>query len=238
MDRQAYISLISVEGNLIFEWGTANLNPAASEFLSIASGALTSKTAGLYIDSSDGEFLHTDIVYAPASGRLRNPMYLSESMLTEKTERPVGFPTADIDGDGTLEIPVLSVFPGYADGDTVHAVNWTILDNYEMTRKYSSYYNASEGFCFLFPERWSGVVTVRTDTRTGESVFCRYSAGMSIDDMPELMRIAVTEKSTVAEGYTLIETRDNFNYWVRSAVGYDEPLILTDTEIKNNFRLL
>jgi hypothetical protein len=134
MDRQAYISLISVEGDLIYEWGTADLSPLASEFTAIASGVLGPDTSALYIDSSDGEFLHTDIVYSPIAGRLRNPMYLEGSMLTEQTTRPYGLPTSDIDSDGTLEIPVLSAFPGYtSEGeDDVYAVNWTILENSEL----------------------------------------------------------------------------------------------------------
>jgi hypothetical protein len=237
-EKQAYISLISVDGNLIYEWGTANLNPLASEFLSIASGALTPDTAALYIDSADGEFMHTDIVYSPVSGRLRNPMYLEASMLTNKTERPIGLSTADIDSDGTLEIPVLSVFPGVTGNESVSAVNWMVLENYEIVKKYNSFYNDGDGYCFLFPQRWDGVVTVRTDSRTGESVFCRFVPGMALTDMPELMRVAVTERSTVLVGYNLVTTRDNFNYWVKSADTHDEPLILTDTEIDNNFCLL
>jgi hypothetical protein len=194
-DKQASLSLISVEGNLIYEWGSAPLNPDASDFVNIASGSLSDDTSALYIDSTVGDKLRTDIVYSPIGGRLRNPMYLAGSMLTDKTERPPGYFTADIDNDGILEIPTLSIFPGYSSeqSDELYAVNWNILDNYNIQKKYTSFYSDSEGFCFLFPLRWDGVVTVRIDKSTGDTVFCKYVSGSRNEDMPELMRAAVTE---------------------------------------------
>ncbi|MDR0975114.1 MAG: hypothetical protein LBL80_05430 [Ruminococcus sp.] len=239
-DRQAYISLVSVEGNLIYEWGTADLNPTAGEYINIVSGVLSPKTSALYIDSSNGDSLRTDIVYSPAPGKLRNPMYLRESELIENTARPLGYLSTDIDGDKTLEIPVLSPFPGYsaAREEAVYSTNWMYLDNYTIKKKYSSYYSMADGFVFLFPQRWDGVVTVRTDEETGDIIFCKYTAGLSVSDMPELMRIAVTEGEASHAGYRLVKNKDNFYYYVFSPASHEEPLILTDTEIDNNFRLL
>jgi hypothetical protein len=245
-ERQAYLSLISIDGSYIYEWGNADLNPDASDFSNIASGQLSPDTAALYIDSTDGEYLRTDIVYAPSQGRLRNPMYLDGSMLTDKTLRPAGYLTADIDKDGTLEVPTVSLFPGYSDvnmsqTDEVYAVNWNILTNFTIQKKYTSYYSTAEGFCFLFPQRWDSVVTVRTDSRTGDIVFCKYVSGDRLQEMPELLRVAVVEKSTAAgskSDYKRVVSRDNFDYLIKSLKTADEPLILTDTEIVNNFYLL
>jgi hypothetical protein len=40
------------------------------------------------------------------------------------------------------------------------------------------------------------------------------------------------------EGYQLLQTRDNFSYWIKTAETPDEPLLLTETEILNNFYIL
>ncbi|MDR0903205.1 MAG: hypothetical protein LBM59_01060 [Ruminococcus sp.] len=239
-DRTAYISLVSVEANLIYEWGTAELNPTAGEYINIVSGVLSPKTSAIYIDSSDGESLRTDIVYSPAPGKLRNPMYLRESELIEKTARPLGYLSTDIDGDKILEIPVLSAFPGYsaAREDVLFSTNWMYLDNYTIKKKYSSYYDNDKGFVFLFPARWDGVVTVRVDERTGDVIFCKYTAGLSVSDMPELMRITVSQGDSSLTGHRLLKNKDNFYYYVYSPAVTDEPLILTDIEIDNSFRLL
>jgi hypothetical protein len=239
-DRAAYISLVSVEGNLIYEWGTAELNPTAGEYINIVSGVLSPKTSAIYIDSSNGESLRTDIVYSPAPGKLRNPMYLRESELIEKTTRPLGYLSTDIDGDKILEIPVLSVFPGYsnANENAVYSTNWMYLDNYTIKKKYSSYFDSARGFVFLFPARWDGVVTTRIDELTGDVIFCKYTAGADVKDMPELMRISVLEGNSRRTGHRILKSKDNFYYYIYSPVSLDEPLLLTNTEIDNSFRFL
>jgi hypothetical protein len=246
-ERDAFVSLVSVEQNLIYEWGSAPLSPDAVAFPNIASGALTSKTAALYIDSSNGEETRTDIVYSPSPGRLRNPMYLPESMLTDKTVRAEGLYSADIDGDGTLEIPVTSSFPGYGNFNPtrqqLQSVNWIYLDNYNMVKKYSSYYNENEGYVFLFPGRLDGLVTAWIDESTGETVFVKYTAGIDIAESPELLRIAVIEGGDSSrikdiESYKEMSAKDNFVYYVKNTSQPDEPLSLTETEINNSFRML
>jgi hypothetical protein len=246
-DRDAFVSLVSVEGNLIYEWGSAPLSPDAVEFPNIVSGALTAKTAALYIDSTNGEETRTDIVYSPAPGRLRNPMYLFESNLSDMTVRRAGLFCADIDGDGSLEIPVTVPFPGYGNfspaDESLQAVNWLYLDNYRLVKKYSSYYSSDEGYAFLFPSRWDGVVTARIDDRTLETVLVKYTAGAELSDMPELLRIAVTEGGNPGriedlETYRHMVTKDNFDYYIKNTAPSDEPLSLTEAEINNSFRIL
>jgi hypothetical protein len=239
-DKNAYISLISVEGNLIYEWGTAELNPTAGEYINIVSGILSPKTSAIYIDSSNGESLKTDIIYSPAPGKLRNPMYLRESELIEKTARPPGYLSTDIDGDKILEIPVLSAFPGYSNAreDALYSTNWMYLDNYTIKKKYSSFYDMERGFVFLFPARWDGVVTTRIDEQTGDVIFCKYTAGADVPEMPELMRISVVEGDSRRTGYRLLKSKDNFYYYIYSPISIDEPLLLTNTEIDNSFRFL
>jgi hypothetical protein len=112
------------------------------------------------------------------------------------------------------------------------------LTNYTIQKKFSSYYNAAEGFCFLFPSRWDGVVTARNDADTGDIIFCKYTAGTPISEMPELMRVTVVEGDTPQEGAKLTFYKDNFNYYIYTPNDTEEPLLLTDTEIQNSFRLL
>ncbi|MDR0944048.1 MAG: hypothetical protein LBM41_05900 [Ruminococcus sp.] len=246
-DRDAFVSLVSVEGNLIYEWGSAPLSKGAVDFPNIVSGALTAKTAALYIDSSNGEETRTDIVYSPAPGRLRNPMYLPESNLSDMTVRAAGLYSSDIDGDGLLEIPVTAPFPGYGNFSSVpeslQSVNWIYLDNYRLVKKYSSYYAADEGYAFLFPGRWDGVVTVRIDEETLETVFVKYTPGADLADMPELLRIAMTEGGNPGriedlDTYKHMVTKDNFDYYIKNTAPSDEPLSLTEAEINNSFRML
>jgi hypothetical protein len=234
----ASAALISVDGATIYEWGQAALSPDASNFPNIASGYVSATTPALFIDGLAAGELYTDIVYAVGERRIRNPMYLENSMLIEKTRRPEGFLSTDIDLDGIVEIPTVTLFPGYNsfDENAVYAVNWNVLSNYDIVKKYTSYYSLEGGYCFLFPGRWDGVVTVGTEP--GETVFFKYAVDPA--NRTELMRIAVTgnDEDKTSEGYIEISRKDDFIYWIKNSAERQEPLVLTDTEIRYNFYIL
>jgi hypothetical protein len=234
----AAAKFISIDGAVIYEWGQAELLPDASNFPNIASGYVSSSTPALFVDGLAAGELYTDIVYAVGDRRLRNPMYLEESMLSEKTKRPDGYYTLDVDEDGIVEIPTVSLFPGYNsfDENAVWAVNWNILSNYDITKKYTSYYSRENGYSFLFPGRWDGVVTVTEEP--GETVFYKYAA--DVTERTELMRIAVTDEGEdkTADGWRALGQKDDFVYWIKNSDNKNEPLVLTDTEIKYNFYIL
>jgi hypothetical protein len=230
--------LISVDGATVYEWGQALLSPDATAFPNIAAGYVSPTTPALFIDGLAAGELYTDIVYAVENRRMRNPMYLEGSMLIELTKRPEGYLSTDIDLDGIVEIPTVSLFPGYNsfDEEAVWAVNWNTLTNYDIVKKYTSYYTPQSGYCFLFPGRWDGVVTV--SELQDETVFYKYA--VPSDERKELMRIAVSgnEIDKTAEGYSIISSKDDFIYWIKNSDDTSEPLVLTDTEIKYNFYIL
>ena len=177
-------------------------------------------------------------------GQLRNPLYLGESGLIEKTRRPAGYTCTDIDLDGVIEIPTLSLFPGYFEdsaGTKLYSTDWNIFDNYSITKKYSSFYNIGEGYCFILPSRWDGVVTAKRDSATGEVVFCKFRADL-LNSTVELLRIAVaSEEETDAlleEGYMVLKSNNKTNYLVKCPDIEDEPLVLTGTEISNSLYLM
>ncbi len=243
--KKASAGLVSTDENGRFtEISNVALNENTAGFVNIASGYIGSDTPAVFIDSLTGGKLTSEIIYS-VNGQLRNPLYLGESNLIELTVRPAGYPCTDIDLDGIIEIPTQTPFPGYMESTTgikLYSTEWNVLDNYSITRKYSSYYNIAEGYCFILPSRWAGgVVTAKTDSVTGEIVFCKYRIDLD-NSTTELMRIAVaTQDETPAlldEGYMLVKSSNNTNYLVKCPDISDEPLILTGTEISNSFYIL
>ena len=243
--KKASVGLISTDENgRMSEISTVALNENTIDFVNIASGYVGSGTPAIFIDSISGGKLSTEIIYS-LNGQLRNPLYLGESAMIEQTVRPAGYPCTDIDLDGIIEIPTQTLFPGYSEntaGIKLYSTEWNVLDNYNIVRKYSSYYNISDGYCFILPSRWNGgVVTAKPDSVTGEIVFYKYRIDIN-NSTSELMRINVaTEEETPAlldEGYFLVKSNNNTNYLVKCPDISDEPLILTGTEISNSFFIL
>ncbi|MDE7302647.1 MAG: hypothetical protein K2N60_04930 [Oscillospiraceae bacterium] len=243
--RKASLSSVStdLESGSIAETGSVALDESATEFVSVAAGYVGKETPAIFIDGLSGGQLTTEIIYS-VDGQLRNPLYLGESGLIERTRRPAGYLCTDIDLDGVIEIPTLTLFPGYSEdssGTKLYSTDWNVFDNYSITKKYSSFYNVSEGYCFILPSRWDGVVTVKRDSATGEAVFCKFKADLA-NSTVELLRIAVaSEEETGAlldEGYMVLKSNNKTNYLVKCPDLTDEPLTLTGTEIGNSLYLM
>ncbi|MCM1024618.1 MAG: hypothetical protein NC395_11265 [Prevotella sp.] len=243
--RKASVSSVAAdpESGGITEKSSVALDEAAAEFVSVAAGYVGKETPAIFIDGLSGGQLTTEIIYS-VDGQLRNPLYLGESALIEKTRRPSGYLCTDIDLDGVIEIPTLTLFPGYsedASGTKLYSTDWNVFDNYSIAKKYSSYYNVSEGYCFILPSRWDGVVTVKRDAATGEAVFCKFRTDL-LNSTSELLRIAVaSEEETPAlldEGYMMLKSNNKTNYLVKCPDLEDEPLVLTGTEISNSLYLM
>lgn len=243
--KKASAGLVSADGEgRISETANVALNESSTDFVNIASGYVGTDTPAIFIDGLSGGRLTTEIIYS-VNGQLRNPLYLGESAMIEQTRRQAGYPCTDIDLDGIIEIPTLSFLPGYTEttpGIKLYSVEWNVLDNYSITKKYSSYYNIAEGYCFILPSRWDGgVVTAKPDSVTGEIIFYKYRIDLN-NSTTELMRIAsATVEETPAlldDGYMLVKSNNNTNYLVKCPDISDEPLILTGTEISNSFFIL
>lgn len=243
--KKASANLISIdpESGDALETSSVALDESASEFVSVAAGYVGKETPAVFIDGLSGGQLTTEIIYS-VDGQLRNPLYLGESGLIEKTRRPAGYTCTDIDLDGVIEIPTLSLFPGYSEdsaGTKLYSTDWNIFDNYSITKKYSSFYNIGEGYCFILPSRWDGVVTAKKDSATGEVVFCKFRSDL-LNSTVELLRIAVaSEEETGAlleDGYMVLKSNNKTNYLVKFPDIEDEPLVLTGTEISNSLYLM
>ncbi len=242
--KKASAELVSsdINGNVETVASVA-LNESTTEFVNIASGYIGTDTHAIFIDGLSGGQLTTEIIYS-LNGQLRNPLYLGESAMIEQTRRQMGYPCTDIDLDGVIEIPTLKFFPGYTEntqGTKIHCVEWNVLENYSIVKKYASFYDVGSGYCFILPSRWDGVVTAKLDSATGEVVFCKYKTDL-LNSTTELMRIAVaTAEETSAlldDGYMIVKSNNNMNYLVKCPDLSDEPLVLTGTEISNNFYLM
>ena len=231
----------SREGAFIAE--ESAMDASALDYTALLKGNLGNNTA-IYVDSNRGaNQIATEILVYKYS-KLRNLLYGQEQNLSEKTLRPAGMASMDIDHDGVIEIPITSPFPGYetyTKNEQITATNWYTYEENDLVRKYHSYYNTSKGYVFMFPQRWQGTVTVKLDSDADELIFYKYEGEIN-DKMVELMRIRTGDKEKEnseelrKRGYKQIVTgRD---YWVKLTKNDSEPLILTMSEVTFNFMLL
>lgn len=215
--REPQVKSISLDSSGVFVKSAVALNETATELLAPVCGRLSDSTTGIYIDSvsADG-MLHTELLYS-SEGALTNAFFKpdSDNPLFVRTMRPAGFFSADIDGDGVVEIPVARPFEGYEespDAEKVYLTTWLAYEDGMLYRKYNSYYSTYSDFCLLFPDSWDSTVTA-AHSATGEVVFLDNISG------EEILTIAAVTKSDIPvkerEGFTLIRSKSETGYLAR-----------------------
>lgn len=169
---------------------------------------------------------------------------LEDESTASETTRSVGCLTLDIDGDGTPEIPVQTVFPGYegnAADQNIRLTRWMTVGENRLEEKYRGYYSVSEGYAFMLPQSWQSEVTAVSDVITGDIVFYHFTGSLS-EPMQELMRIGTasdrdTRDSLLEDGYSLLHSRGNAYYFMNVCESTDS-LYLPGSELLSCFRFV
>lgn len=226
------------EKNKIEKISSVRLVGEYSEIRNITNGYVGENTPALFIDeamTSGG--ISTEIVYS-IGGTLRNPCDIDGSTILDDTNRTNEYYSIDCDGDNITEIPITEICPGYENAsEKLYLTKWCTLYNYEITEKYKGFYNISQGYAMMFPGRWEGLISTGIDSLTGAVVFYRYDG--TIDEGNELLRIITSVKSDSEEylnsGWEVITEDEDNSYLVKLVDNTEDPLVLTITEVKNNF---
>lgn len=241
----AKASLLDMKNGEIVKDDGIDMCQSTVSYSSSKVGLLNKQHEAIFIDGLNAEGnMQTEIVYYRYSS-LQNPMQQSSDKLLPLCTRPAGYLSADVDGDGIIEIPSTQAMTGYENAVTdemVYMTSWNIYEDFfNLTEKYRGYYSISDGYFFAFPNRWKDLVTVKKDSETGEIVFYKYDGDIN-SSMTEVMRIAVAAKNQsdafANDGYLLIDNKGQLEYFVKLPNDKREQLILTIDEVKNNFYIL
>jgi len=234
----------SVDGNMVDTSDTQMENGGVISYSGFVKGLILEDCPALFVDVlKENGILQTEVFYY-RYGELKNSTHNNFADLLKQTTRPVGYPCVDVDKDGIVEIPVTSVFWGY-EGNAEKPMlltNWYAFKDFStLVNKHQSFYNQNDAYVFMIPSRWTVKVTVKEDTTTDEIVFYQYDGQMS-ENMTELMRFSVTPKKDGEEmlknGYSLITSKGQIDYWVKLGKATADGLVLTMAEVLNNFYVL
>ncbi len=241
-NHDAYVSLITNTGDGAVCKSTVSLGQNTVDLPSVIGGFIGGQTPALFVDGLLGSGnISTEIIYC-VNGQLRNPAEIEGSELSARTLRANGLYCCDIDGDGIIEIPEREAFPGYRENgsDSQYITKWNVFENYSVVKKYTTLTETARGYCFMLPVRWEGLVTMKSDSVTGERVFYKFNNSLS-ESRLELMRIlaadADSEELMASMGYVKINSAEGVVYMVKFGDTEDN-LLLTLSEVSNNFYLI
>lgn len=201
----------------------------------------------VYIDGVSGATtVQTEIL--TYHDRMLASQYADSAERFPNTTRNAGCLTRDIDHDGEAEIPVQTVFYGYAnaeDSERIAMTNWYVCRNGMLMREYSSYYSINDGYAFLLPSRWEKQVTVVQENDAVVFYVLDQEAtsenGRPVVKQPLLYLTVVSDwveaQSLQQEEYLLLR-QQNGNYYLAKLAKTDRILSLTQSELLFAMRYL
>ncbi len=237
----ASAAMYRYEGGEMSLSGKLELRTAFSDYSQVAYSQSGGEIPEIFIDGAVGaSTLQTEILRVE-EGTLSYVLPDSDAVVS--TARSVGYLSRDIDGNGSVEIPVQQSFPGYEEdaSEQVRLTRWLGLSGTKLVEQCRGYFSLSDGCMFFLPLDWYGTVTAVNDTLSGDIVFYRYDGEMT-EHMTELLRYGSVSDAEEAQeresdGYMLLYTRGNASYYMRAAQTED-PLGKTWQELMVQFILV
>jgi hypothetical protein len=193
-----------------------------------------SKNSRFYIDMNIGnnsvqteiiEFKNNnfyDLLYVETLPEIEDPNF---QILKQKTIRPFGYISSDINGDGVIDIPIMSNVQ-----DSLPLVEWVIYTSKSLDTTLSGYYNTLNNYAFIFPPELYGKIRVYEDTLNNEIIFQHSENGDIIYKLAIVTSNLISDKTR--DGFKIVGTVDKANYMLFVNSYYD-----TFEQISSRFRL-
>ena len=215
-------------------------------FDNILRGQTSDGKTALFLDSSvevyETTLQVTDVVSAQAQAgstpKLVNLLDNESLSLSENTMRPAqNIFCRDIDSDGVVEIPTVSVLPGYGDmmgEDTPFLTTYNQLSNAQLIPKQNGVINTQHRYMLRFPQRWTGKVSVVVQPENGEWTFFTYHDDLQ-DTSDTLLKIRVYSVKDYhdkfdGDYFQLIGQKGLFEYYAY-VIPSDSDLAITQQEL-------
>ena len=180
------------ESNTIFTRSSVAMSNTASSYLNIQFGKATKSISGIFVDSysvsgeSETQFIYWD----KASSNLANPL----NALTDGKTRPnptlrssVSAVCTDVDGNGIIDIPTLTLLPHNSDENielVSYQTTWNSYSPSDNTLKpfIDTVTNTDMGYYFIIPDEWKGKITARGSVYGNSLTFYLWNSAQDDED--------------------------------------------------------
>ncbi len=165
------------------------LDPEITSFVNVTVGNIAQNQIGLVVDGEkNGGVLTSQIIYFDAqTNTLQNPLVskLENDVYSNPTARKDTIYSRDADGDGMIEVPVITPMSAGTDVNAANVCNITAWKQYSIYNKslgtkLNTVINYNDRYYFTMPNRWmNGSVTAVTDPDTRQMTFYLWNSKTS-----------------------------------------------------------
>ena len=221
------------------------------KYVAVTVGKVDPEQVGIVIDAArSGNKISTEMVYWNRTTQtLETPLYDPQTPDIRYAKRESTISSRDINNDGIIEIPQMEVLPGdYTQKNSFicYLTKWTQYNvrNKESVIVDNMVINESSGYGFVIPERWLGKITVKIDTENQIMTFSEWvvnesnvaAAGAAILTIQVFDQNEWEQVPEKQQEFMVLSTQ-NKKVYAASVPEKAHPLVLTQDEIRNNFKI-
>lgn len=222
------------------------LNAGFSACRNIQLGTATSTgRKGIFIDYSlaDGS-IYTDVLLC-YDRKLVSATFSKEQVFRRSNTYTPFSSCRDVDNDNVIEIPTVSIAPGYENipaSEQVNFTNWFEISSAgtSLAHEATTYVSIRNDYMFTLPLRWAGLVTMNISIADGTVTFSRYNVS-SKQAEEELLVIRAVPESSVTKvnltGFKPCGKSETTGYCFFMRAADAGVFTLTDEEFGSLFRI-
>lgn len=245
--KAAVISLVKYRSGRIVRTSEVRMPSMMTGYAQVTGGKLTEGFPAVFADVYLGEDKVTTILAAvdPQKSIIER-IYGDELGIYTSFDRPT--PTLyckDVNGDGLVDIPVMTPLPGYesqSERDTLYLTEYQSILDAELTTVQRSVVNFSGGFQLEIPEAWRQLVTVKRSAGTNEWRFVLFDDELE-ESNAELLRIKVVSPADYQDkfdttDYIELASRGVNRYFASLSPNEYPGFSITEAQLRERFSLL
>ncbi|MCI1966016.1 MAG: VCBS repeat-containing protein [Oscillospiraceae bacterium] len=251
-DEPASAQLLRVQGGAIELMGSAPLDIGVTKYASVLTGLINAKQVGIVLDGvKSADTMVTELLYWDNKTKnLRAPFFESKTKSAKSTERNTSVVSRDINGDSIIELPMVTLMPGYSGKTSDESAYLTSWFRYEtktetLFRVMSMFINYSDGYWFSIPDMWKGKVTTKLDPSSRTVTVYEWltsqqnKAGYVGAPLLTIQTFTAKEWNGGEEskGYFKLAERDNSVFAARLPAP-DHALAMTQSEVQEAFQVI
>ena len=223
---------------------TVQLSQGIRSLARVRTGRLMDGRSSIVVESTVGiSGLVTDVL-ACRSGIFQN-ITLDAVTGTSSTQRSSQVWCRDINGDDVLDIPRLEPMPQLPDAGAYYLTIWSNYTVYgRSARVATTFTNNTDSWYLIVPEYWAGRISVRRrDEVNGERGVVFSYIGDGVENARDFLTVYTLsgdnkeERASAGARFSLASDEDKL-YAAEITDAEGLPFSVTETQIKENFRVL
>lgn len=199
-DKTSEVKMLALSASGITEIGSAFLDGGVTSYSAPIVSRLSDGRKALYIDAIKGTGTLTEIVWF--EDNILRSTYDSALAETRLTYRPSSVYAKDMNEDGTLEIPIMSLLASTAlmpEADKVYVTSWCSFNGSALNVIENTFMNYTDGYYITIPDKLVNSLHLARKVDSRQRIFYSYDPATDTQG-DEVFRIVATTQNDIENG--------------------------------------